>query len=88
MMGRARRLWKELFMEEKKIITLGDVLDLVDQNREMLTPIAIHAVDGTTLRGPMCSELWGAFDDIVVCQIHPDGGSLEIWLQEADDGEV
>lgn len=68
-------------MEEKKIITLGDVLDLLDEDRESDEEIIVHDKDDNKVSGPMCSELWKLHEDRPVANIGATKGSLVIWLE-------
>ena len=88
MMARLKELWKELFMEDKKIITFGDVLDLIDNMRLDEQEIIVHGDDESALRGPMCCELWEPLEDRAVdCIGISDDPFFEIWLEDEDDGE-
>ena len=69
-------------MEEKKIITLGDVLDLLDEDRESDEEIIVHDKDDNEVSGPMCSELWKPHEDRRVDAIGAKINSLEIWLED------
>lgn len=74
-------------MEEKKIITLGDILDLIDEFRTDDQDIVVHSPDETALTGPMCSDLWEALEDRAVdCIGIDDGVNFAIWLEEAEGG--
>ena len=71
---------KEACMEEKKTITLGDILDLLGPDS---TDITVYESDGAaSLTGPADCTLWEALEDLPVGSIGVDVSTLDIWLEE------
>lgn len=71
-------------MEGKKIITLGDILDLLDPNRESNETVYIQGGEGRPLMsGPVCSPYWRDMEYRTVENIAAnETGVLEVWLKE------
>lgn len=63
-LAQAKKLWKELFMDDKKIITFGDILRLLGRDRK--TTITAAAPNGDELTGMGDSVLWMPMEDLPV----------------------
>lgn len=76
-------------MEDKRAITFGDILDLLDINRDDETTVAVRLGDWDYLTGPACATLWAPYEDRGVENIAVQSNALVVWLvdEEAGDGE-
>jgi hypothetical protein len=86
---RFRKILEAAMTKERKVITFGDVLDLIDRNCESDEEVILHhGSDDTALRGPMCSMLWEPLEARAVNSIGiSDDPFFEIWLEDEDDDE-
>lgn len=84
-----RKLLEAAMTKERKTITFGDVLDLIDSNRESDEEVILHhGSDETALHGPMCSMLWEPLEARAVNSIGiSDDPCFEVWLEDEDDDE-
>lgn len=76
---------KEACMEEKKIITFGDVLELLGRNDTEIVLTTKDELDSLT--GSAGSELWGQLEERPICGIFPEDDTLKVWLED-EDGEA
>ncbi len=76
-------------MEDKRAITFGDILDLLDINRDDETTVAVRLGYWDRLTGPACAKLWAPYEDRGVKNIALQSNALVVWLvdEEAGDGE-
>ena len=65
------------------MVKFGELLDLIDVNRESEEIIRIMGLDGEPeLQGKICSNLWKPFENMAVNSIQAAGVDLmNIWLQ-------
>lgn len=84
-----RKLREGLMMEDKRAITFGDILDLLDINRDDETTVTVRLGTGDYLTGLACATLWEPHEDRVVENIAVQSNALVVWLvdEEAGDGE-
>ena len=75
-------------MEDSRTITFGDILDLLDINRDDETTVAVRLGDWVCLTGPACAN-WAPYEDRGVENIAVQSNALVVWLvdEEAGDGE-
>ena len=71
-------------MVEKKIITLGDILDLLDRDD---TKITLRKTEADGLKGSASSSLWATLEELPVDAISISMGTLEVWLASEEDGD-
>ncbi len=81
-----RKMTGGLMMEEKKVITFGDILDLLCSYDTMVT----LKLGENNLKGSADCSLWEPLEDREVESIGIDGAEgLEVWLEkEGDDDET
>ena len=87
-MARTMEFVKEVCkpMEESKIITFGDILDLLHRNGSEAVTLYKKALDSLT--GYASSSLWERMEDLPVDRISPnERGGLDVWLVR-EDGEA
>ena len=75
-----RKMTGGLMMEEKKVITFGDILDLLLSYDTMVT----LNLGENNLKGSADCSLWAPLKDLVVENIDGPDGSLEVWLVTGD----
>ena len=75
-----RKMTGGLMMEEKKVITFGDILDLLLSYDTMVT----LNLGENNLKGSADCSLWEPLKDLVVENIDGPDGSLEVWLVTGD----
>lgn len=64
-------------------ITLGQILDLIDNNRESEETVEIMDHNGNVqCRAMVCSVVWQGIEDKTVNSMQADGNSLQIWLND------
>lgn len=64
-------------------ITLGQILDLLDNNRESEEMVEIMDCNGQAqCRAMVCSVVWQGIEDKTVNSMQADGNSLQIWLND------
>lgn len=64
-------------------ITLGQILDLLDNNRESEEKVEIMDNNGNVqCRAMVCSVVWQGIEDKTVNSMQADGNSLQIWLND------
>lgn len=69
-------------MKEKRKITFGDILDLLDGDEY----VTLHDGDSSML-AKAYSKLWRNLKDEVIVNIRSDEDGVGIWLEEEDDHE-
>lgn len=64
-------------------ITLGQLLDLIDNNRESEEMVEIMNHNGEVqCRAMVCSVIWDGIEDRTVNSIQADGNCLQVWLND------
>lgn len=64
-------------------IILGQILDLLDNNRESEEMIDIMDHNGKIqCRAMVCSVVWQGIEDKTVNSMQADGNHLQIWLND------
>lgn len=64
-------------------ITLGQILDLIDNSRESEEKVEIMDNNGNVqCRAMVCSVVWQGIEDKTVNSMQADGNSLQIWLND------
>ena len=64
-------------------ITLGQILDLLDNNRESEEIVEIIDHNGEVqCRAMVCSVVWQGIEDKTVNSMQADGNCLQIWLDD------
>ena len=64
-------------------ITLGQILDLLDNNRESEEKVEIMDNNGNVqCRAMVCSVVWQGIEDKTVNSMQAYGNSLQIWLND------
>ena len=67
----------------EKAVTLGQLLDLIDNNRESEEMICImNGCGKVEMRGMVCSRLWDWLEDMTVNSIGAEDGELHVWLDD------
>lgn len=67
-----------------KMITFGDILDLMDPGRESRERVTLF-VGCESLTGLTCSPLWKTFESLPVDNIGIGSGpSLEVWTHDPE----
>ena len=67
-----------------KMITFGDILDLMDPGRESRERVTLF-VGCESLTGLACSPLWKTFESLPVDNIGIGSGpSLEVWTHDPE----
>lgn len=62
-------------------ITIGELLDLIDNNRESEEFVHIMDNNGNVqCRAMVCSEIWDGIEDRTVNSIQAEDDVLKIWL--------
>ena len=76
-------------MKESKTITFGDILDLIDKNRESDEIVELETINGdnNAISGPMCSTLWKPLEGLRVDSIESTERGLLVWVKEAQDDD-
>lgn len=68
----------ETLQPEKRPITFGDILDLLDRDA---TEVALHHGDDY-ITGDAASKLWKSLEQMTIAKIGVDEDSLDIWLED------
>lgn len=64
-------------------ITLGQILDLLDNNRESEETVEIMDCNGyVQCRAMVCSVVWKGIEDKTVNSMQAYGNCLQIWLND------
>ena len=64
-------------------ITLGQILDLIDNNRESEENVEIMDKSGEVqCRAMVCSVVWASIEDKTVNSMQAAGNCLQIWLND------
>lgn len=64
-------------------ITLGQILDLLDNNRESEEKVEIMDNNGNVqCRAMVCSVVWQGIEDKTVNSMQAAGNCLQIWLND------
>ena len=64
-------------------ITLGQILDLIDNNRESEENVEIMDHNGEVqCRAMVCSVVWQGIEDKTVNSMQAGGNCLQIWLDD------
>lgn len=64
-------------------VTVGQLLDLIDNNRESEEIIHIMNDNGKAqCKAMVCSEIWDALEDRTVNSIQAEDDVLKIWLDD------
>ena len=64
-------------------ITLGQILDLIDNNRESEENVEIMDKSGEVqCRAMVCSVVWAGIEDKTVNSMQAAGNCLQIWLND------
>lgn len=64
-------------------IMLGQILDLLDNNRESEEMVEIMDHNGNVqCRAMVCSVVWQGIEDKTVNSMQADGNCLQIWLND------
>ncbi len=64
-------------------ITIGQLLDLIDNDRE--SEEIVHIMDNNgkaQCKAMVCSEIWDGIEDRTVNGIHAEDDVLKIWLDD------
>ena len=64
-------------------VTVGQLLDLIDNNRE--SEEIVHIMNdngGVQCKAMVCSEIWDGLEDRTVNSIQAEGDVLKIWLDD------
>lgn len=62
-------------------VTVGQLLDLLDNSRESEEIVHIMDHNGNVqCKAMVCSEIWDGLEDRTVNSIQAEGDALEIWL--------
>lgn len=65
------------------MILLGDLLDLIDQERESEEEVAIMNHNGEyDMRAKVCWDGWEGIEDRMVNSIHASEGTILVWLED------
>ena len=69
------------------MITLGELLDLIDNNRE--SEEIVNIMDGCNgqveIKGMVKSKLWNSLESIHVNSIQASGDELNVWLEKEEE---
>ena len=66
-----------------KDVTLGQILDLLDNNRESEEKVEIMDNNGNVqCRAMVCSVVWQGIEDKTVNSMQAAGNCLQIWLND------
>lgn len=68
----------ETLQPEKRPITFGDILDLLDRDA---TEVALHHGDDY-ITGDAASKLWKSLEQMTIAKIGVDEDSLDIWTED------
>ena len=69
-------------------VTLGQLLDLIDNNRESEELVAIMDNNGQIqCRAMVCSVIWTGIENRTVNSIQADGELLKVWLDNCEVSE-
>ena len=72
-------------MKEKREITLGDILDLLERDS---TEVSVHdRHNDETLTGDAKCKLWATLEGMVVTGISTTEDGLDVWLETEADHE-
>ena len=64
-------------------VTVGQLLDLIDNNRESEELVAIMDNNGgIQCKAMVCSVIWSGIEDRTVNSIQADGELLKVWLDD------
>lgn len=65
-------------------ITLGQIIDLLDKNRENEDIVEIMDLDRNCVqcRAMTCSAVWKGIEDKTVNSMQAEGNCLQIWLND------
>ena len=64
-------------------VTVGQLLDLMDKNRESEEVVNIMDHNGNVqCEAMVCSEIWDGLEDRTVNSIQVEGDALVIWLDD------
>lgn len=64
-------------------VTLGQLLDLIDNNRESEEIVALMDHNGQVqCRAMVCSVIWNGIEDRTVNSIQSYGDCLQVWLDD------
>ena len=64
-------------------VTVGQLLDLMDKNRESEEVVNIMDNNGNVqCKAMVCSEIWDGLEDRTVNSIQVEGDALVIWLDD------
>lgn len=64
-------------------VTVGQLLDLMDKNRESEEVVNIMDHNGNVqCKAMVCSEIWDGLEDRTVNSIQVEGDALVIWLDD------
>lgn len=62
-------------------VTVGQLLDLIDNSRESDEIVCVMGNNGKVqCRAMVCSEIWSGLEDRTVKSIQAEGDALKIWL--------
>ena len=62
-------------------VTFGQILDLIDSNRDSEEEIDLMDCNGKVqMRGMVCSEVWESIEDRTVNSMQAVDDRLQIWL--------
>ena len=73
---------KEANEKEKPKTTFGQILDLMDKDRESEEEVRLMNGTEVSLCGPMNSPFWKPFEDRTVNNLAIEDGALEVWFEE------
>ena len=66
-------------------ITLGEILDLIDANRESEEKVCVVNANGQNeMCGMVCSDLWMPHEKRIVNSIEADADNLLVWLEDQE----
>ena len=65
--------------------TLGELLDLIDRNRERDEIVAIMEGPKMMMRGYTKSALWKPHEERIVSDIRARDNVLQVWLKEGEE---
>ena len=64
-------------------VTVGQLLDLMDKNRESEEVVNIMDHNGNVqCKAMVCSEIWDGLEDRTVNSIQAEGDVLKIWFDD------
>lgn len=66
------------------MITLGNILDLMDSSRESKEIVCLMNAENSVMKAPVYSPFWKPFENREVNSIEAEHSEMHIWLEQEE----